>query len=146
MKKLFFLVILLLPLILSCGGGGGSSSGGDGIPSDPDAPILKTVTISPNSVPSGTTQYVFLYFTFSDRNGDLDGGTLSLIDPTTGKTETGKLSDKFAGITEGGGYHYGRMTVGNEKGTFNVPIWLADKAGHKSNIVYLSWTQTKIRS
>lgn len=141
MKKLFaFPVLVLFLLTLSCGGGG-SSSGGGGTASNPDAPVLLSITVTPNKVPAGSIQSVSSIFTFTDRNGDLGGGTINntYID---GKTESDPIPASFTGITNGGGTGGGVMQVNQEKGTFLIPVWLTDKAGNKSNVINVEWTQT----
>jgi len=109
--------------------------GGPGTP-----PTLNWVTISPNSVPSNSNTQVFVQFSFSDPNGDLDNGTFNYLSPA-GQTVSLPLPNELAGISS---YTVSAMVIiatDSQKGAFKIPTWLKDKNGNCSNIVYVNWTQ-----
>ena len=109
--------------------------GGPGTP-----PSLGFVSLSPNSVPANSNPQVFVQFSFSDPNGDLDGGAFNWISPS-GQTVSFPLPGTLAGIASGVVGAPVIITTDSQKGTFKIPLWLMDKAGNCSNIVYVDWTQ-----
>jgi hypothetical protein len=109
--------------------------GGPGTP-----PNLGFVSLSPNSVPANSNTQVFVQFSFSDPNGDLDGGAFNWISPS-GQTVSFPLPGTLAGIASAVVGAPVLITTDSQKGTFKIPIWLRDKAGNCSNIVFVDWTQ-----
>ncbi len=103
-------------------------------------PTLINATVSPNSGPAGGTISVYIQFTFTDPDGDLDNGSLNFLS-LSGQPVTIPLGSSFAGLKSGTGGGTLSLTLENQKGTFNIPCWLVDKAGNKSNFFYVQWTQ-----
>ncbi len=103
-------------------------------------PTLTNVTVSPNSAPAGSSVTVNIQFTFTDPDGDLDNGSFN-FSSLSGQPVTIPLGNSFAGLKTGTGGGTLSLTLENQKGTFNIPCWLVDKAGNKSNFFYVQWTQ-----
>jgi hypothetical protein len=109
--------------------------GGPGSP-----PTLYGVILMPNVIPANSNTQVYVQFSFSDPDGDLDNGTFNYIAPS-GQTVSLALPGNLAGITTATIGAYVIITTDNQKGTFSIPTWLVDKAGNCSNIVSVDWTQ-----
>jgi hypothetical protein len=109
-------------------------------PSTP--PTLHSIFITPDSAPSGSIVNLLFTFQFSDPNGDLDGGSLNFIAPE-GDTNTIPIPSSYQGYTSGIAYGYLNNMV-NElpPGTYNIPVYLKDRAGNQSNTLFVVWTVT----
>jgi hypothetical protein len=109
-------------------------------PSTP--PTLHSVFITPNSAPSGSIVDIIFEFQFSDPNGDLGGGSLNFIDPG-GNTNSLPIPGSYQGYTSGTGYGYlNNMENELPPGKYDIPVYLKDKAGNQSNILFVVWTVT----
>jgi hypothetical protein len=146
-KRCLFLIIcfsVLLVLIsfgmLGCGGGS-SSGGGGGGSSSPDAPVLQSVETIPNSAPAGATvSSMLIRISFTDQNGDLGGGSFSYN--YEGETTTIPISENVTGMKSGTIGTTGRtLKISPTVGTINVPCWLIDRAGNKSNTFNYNFKQ-----
>jgi hypothetical protein len=125
---------IYLPLILrksfnrSCPGGPGSP------------PSLSEVALSPNSFHINSYTRLNVKFSYYEPNGDLDSGTFNWVTPS-GEIENLQLPSSMAGFIYGNVDYTTYISTDAQKGTFNIPTWLVDKAGNCSNIVYVNWTQ-----
>lgn len=139
MKKMLT-VILGLGALALFGCGGGSGSGGGSSPSG-TAPTLQSAAITPNSALAGSTVAVQFQYAFSDPDGDLDGGA-AWWTSTSGQNNNLVIPGSFAGKKSGTGSGTVVLVNDQQKGTFQVPVWLTDRAGNKSNVLVVTWTQT----
>lgn len=109
-------------------------------PSTP--PTLYSVFTTPDSAPYGSIVNLIFTFQFSDPNGDLDGGSLNFIDPG-GETNSIPIPVIYQGLTSGTGYGYlNDLEIDLPPGTYNIPVYLKDKAGNRSNTLFVVWTVT----
>ncbi len=130
------LIILLLFFIIACSS---SSSGNSPTATNPNKPVLNSLAFSPSTVTAGSTLTIYIEFTFTDINGDLDGASLSWT--YEGTTSSLMLGSSFAGSTSGTGYGSFIGTISSTKGTISVPVWLTDKAGNSSDKLTVYITQ-----
>jgi hypothetical protein len=121
-----------LPLVLnryftrSCPGGPGSP------------PILSRVDVSPKSVPANSTIIVAVMFSYYDPDNDFVGGTITWLSPS-GKQNSFKVENEpSSGMPI---WVFFLIRTDGQQGTFKIPIWLQDRAGNCSNVVYVDWTQ-----
>ena len=124
-------LILILVGIFACGGGGSSN---------PNAPVLTAVAIDPATVAVGSVVDIYYEFSFTDADGDLDGGTFSFL--YNGETIETSLESDFEGLTDGiaGGYLYD-SPISSETGDVEIPTWLTDSAGNESARMNVTLTQ-----
>jgi hypothetical protein len=128
------MAITYLPLILNkhlireCRKGSGSP------------PWLYYVRLMPNSVPANSNAQIYVQFSFTDPDGDLNHGDFNYAAPS-GHTVSIPLPDALIGIPYGTVGAMVSITTDIQKGNFKIPTWLRDKAGNCSNIIYVDWTQ-----
>jgi hypothetical protein len=103
-------------------------------------PGLYYVSLMPNSALINSNAQIFVQFSFTDPNGDLDHGAFNYAAPS-GQTVSIPLPEALAGIPYGTVGAAVIITTDSQKGTFKIPTWLVDKAGNCSNIVYVDWIQ-----
>ena len=135
--------LLFLIFALSCSVGEVSTGGGGAfVPSGTStSPVLLSVTLTPDKVPSSSTVTFHVRFTFSDSDGDLEGGTLTYVrqgatglpisiptlsNPTAGQSPTLIFNETLT------------PTVGRVLFQFI----LTDRAGNRSNVFSFYLTQT----
>jgi 6-phosphogluconolactonase (cycloisomerase 2 family) len=82
-------------------------------------------------------------FNFTDPGGDLNGGSFNFT--YNGSTTTVALGAGFAGVTSGSGQIIGPVQLDATAGAVAIPCWLVDRAGNRSNTVYVNFTQTVAR-
>jgi hypothetical protein len=131
MKKSFLLLVFLtLFFILSCSSGGSSSGGGGGA-----APSLLSFAINPTTARTSTVVASTVSFTYTDADGDLDGGSLVIHSNDDGTETSIALSSSFQGSTSGTGGGTFRFQTQARAGTYTYQIWLVDRRGNRSNII-----------
>lgn len=127
------LILVVLAGIAAIVGSGGGSGGADG------APTLSEVTIEPSSAAAGLTITIGGTFTFTDSNGDLNGGSFNYS--YNGTTYSFALPEELAGITSATVAFQVQVVLDSTTGTATFPCWLVDGSGLSSNTIDVSFTQ-----
>jgi hypothetical protein len=125
----------LMVLLAGCGGGGGGDGGG----TTPGAPALTNVTVTPNSAAAGLTIAIGGSFTFSDPDGDLNGGSFNYT--YNGVTYSIPLPAQLAGVTNAMIQFSTQVVLDSTVGTMLIPCWLVDRTGRSSNIFQVNFAQ-----
>jgi hypothetical protein len=133
-----FIVLMLatvvgLATLQGCGGGGGGGT------TTSQAPVLTNVTVTPDSAAASLTIDINGSFTFSDPDGDLNGGSFNYT--YDGVTYSFPLPAELAGVTSATIVFVLQAILNSDTGTASFPCWLVDGAGHSSNIFEVSFTQ-----
>jgi len=97
------------------------------------------VTLVQNAFAAGITTAIDGSFTFSDSDGDLNGGSFKYT--YEGGTNSLPLPGPLAGVTNATVAFQLLAELSSNTGTVIVPCWLVDRAGHSSNIFEISFTQ-----
>ncbi|HPL64665.1 MAG TPA: hypothetical protein PK587_12935, partial [Syntrophales bacterium] len=140
MKKGILMTVLVCAVIFGCSGGGGGEGGG-GAAVTSSNPTLSAVILAPNPAQHGDMQNFSAVLTFTDPEGDLDGGSVKFT--YDGVTYSAVLGAGFAGIKNGiVGLGIGSATLNGTIGPVTIPFWITDRAGHSSNILHVTLIQT----
>ena len=126
-----FIASVILIFFTACSKGG---DGGDG-----SSPTLSSVTIAPDSAAAGLAITLSGGFSFTDPDGDLNGGSFNYT--YEGTTYSFTLPSSFNGVTSGDAYFGLQVVLSSNIGTQNIPCWLVDSAGHRSNTVNVTFKQ-----
>ena len=132
-----FLIALFTLMLAGCGGGGGGGDGG--VTSTNSAPILSNVSISPSEAAAGVTITIGGSFTFSDADGNLDGGTFNYT--YENETYSFNLGSSFDGISNGTAGFTIDVVLSDATGGKSIPCWLIDGAGNQSNTFEVTFSQ-----
>ena len=129
-----FVVVLGFITVIGSGGGGG----GGGV-----APVIEDTTLFNDEAAAGILFEFNGDLTFSDADGDLDGGTINY--EYGGVIQSIVLPPELRGITSATVMFTLLAQLNNEVGEFIIPCWLIDRAGNRSNTVEISFRQVWTR-
>ena len=128
--------MVLLGLVTAIGSGGGN--GGDG-----SSPVLEDVTPFNNEFAAGILVEINGELTFSDADGNLDGGTF--VYQYGGQIQGISLPPELEGITAATVQFTLLAQLNDDIGEFLIPCWLVDRAGNRSNIIEVPFHQVWTR-
>lgn len=135
-KKLilaFIIGLFATIIVISCSEDGSDDS------NNGSSPVLSSVKIEPDTVAAGLTITLSGNFSFSDLDADLNDGSFNYT--YEGKDYSFILPEELNGLTSGIANFSLQVVISSSTGSKDIPCWLVDKAGNKSNTFYVSLTQ-----
>lgn len=126
----------VLSILGSDGGGGGGDGGGGSVGS---SPILTEVTVTPDRIAAGLTVLFTGSFTFTDADGNLNGGAFYYTYDET--TYSFPLPPELQGLTSATIIFELQAILNSNVGVQDVPCWVVDNTGRSSNIIHVNFTQ-----
>ncbi|MEJ2179706.1 MAG: SBBP repeat-containing protein [Gammaproteobacteria bacterium] len=136
------LVVLVLTMflgiiaIIGSNGGGGDGGGGS-------APIIDDITLFDNDAAAGLEVSINGELTFTDADGDLDGGSFNYN--YAGMEVSITLPSDLNGITAATVQFTMLAQLNDTVGEIIIPCWLLDSAGNRSNTFEITFNQVWTR-